>query len=444
MKIIRSISYVMSILLILLLYAYPAFFQQHKPSYVSIKKQGDKYRFYVNGKPFIVKGVGLDFDAGNNFKALKEAGGNTFRTWRTRDAEQELDSAAKYDLMVAMGLDIKKELHDFDYNDEKPVAKQLEQMKKIVAKYKDHPNLLCWIAGNELNLLFDRNGKLKPVNPKVYEALADLVDYIHKIDPNHPVTFTFAGIMKAHIQPALARCPQIDFLSFQVYGGLATLQEQIEKAGVTRPYMVTEFGPMGHWEVPVTSWKREIEESSSAKARGIAERIQKGFTSNNSGLCLGGFAFIWGQKQERTPTWYGMFCKSGEATATVDELTRFWTGSYPANRAPRVDSVKLNNKRATDHVYVKPGKEYNARVWASEPEQDPLTYKWVIMKEVMKKSKGGEKEIEPDTIDFKVTFEKDGVLSFITPPKKGEYRLLVYVYDGKGKAGTANIPFYVK
>jgi len=43
--------------------------------------------------------------------------------------------------------------------------------------------------------------------------------------------------------------------------------------------------------------------------------------------------FSLGQKQERTPTWYGMFLSSGEATETVDVMEYIWTGRWPEIRA---------------------------------------------------------------------------------------------------------------
>lgn len=157
----------------------------------------------------------------------------------------------------------------------------------------------------------------------------------------------------------------------------------VKAAEITKPYAITEFGPKGHWEMPRTEWGREIEETSAAKASGLWDRIQKGIVSDPTGLCLGGYAFLWGQKQERTPTWYGMFIKSGEATAIVDELTRYWTGKYPDNQAPKVDSLKLAGKNAVDNIYLKPGVPNTAKVFASDPDNDPLTFKWVVLKEVI-------------------------------------------------------------
>lgn len=58
----------------------------------------------------------------------------------------------------------------------------------------------------------------------------------------------------------LERAPQIDFLSFQIYGELENLHKNVNEAGISKPYMVTEYGPTGHWEMPATSWGREIEE----------------------------------------------------------------------------------------------------------------------------------------------------------------------------------------
>ncbi len=407
------------------------------PSKVEIRREAGKYSFYVNGELFNLKGAG----GGGSLVALHQAGGNALRTWSPNNGQQLLDSAAKYNIMVAMGIGMGQELHGFNYNDTAAVGRQYRRNTGFIDQYKNHPNLLCWVVGNELNLSPDRR---VPVNPKVYDALKDIVDYIHRTDPHHPVTTAFAGASREHIAVAMQRCPGLDFISLQVYGGLARIPEMAKAAGVTIPYAVTEYGPIGHWEMPRTAWGREIEETSSAKATGLYDRIRKGLVNDPSGLGLGGFAFLWGQKQERTPTWYGIFLKSGEATAVVDELTRYWTGQYPDNRAPRVDSLKMEEKNAVDNLYVAPGKECTARVYASDPENDPLTYQWVVLKEVVQRSEGGAREVEPGPMEVRVTAQRNGEIRFMAPSEAGEYRLFSYLFDGKGKAGTANFPFCVK
>lgn len=407
------------------------------PAKVEIKSVDGKYSFFVNKKPFEVKGV----NGARNLAMLYKSGGNSFRTGGGNNAQAVLDSARKYNMMVAMGLSMRQELQKFDYNDTAAVGKQFRDIKKVVETYKNNPNLLCWLPGNELNLS-PTSGV--PVNPKVYDALKDVVDYIHKTDPNHPVSTTFAGVSKDAIKVALEHCPDLDFISLQVYGSLGRMADMVKAAEITKPYVITEFGAVGHWEMPMTEWKREIEEPSGAKAAGLYERIQKGIVADKSGLYLGGYAFLWGQKQERTPTWYGMFIKSGEATASVDELTRYWSGKYPENRAPKVDSLKIEGKNAVDNIYLKPGAKTTAKVFASDPENDPLKYKWIVLKEVIERSRGGAREIEPDSVHIEIVSDINGEIKFTSPAEKGEYRLFSYVFDGKNKVGTANVPFCVK
>ncbi len=407
------------------------------PSQVKIKAINGRYHFFVNDTLFELKGAG----GGGNLRLLHEAGGNSIRTWGSNNGQQILDTAYKYGIMVAMGLGMGQELHGFDYNDTAAVGKQYRRNIAAIELYKNHPALLCWVVGNELNLSPDRR---VPVNPGVYDALQDIVNYIHVNDPNHPVTTTFAGASKEHIRIALEHCPKLDFISIQVYGGLANMNRMIRSAGLTKPFAITEYGPIGHWEMPSAEWGREIEETSAQKATGLYNRIQKGIVSDSTGLCLGGYAFLWGQKQERTPTWYGMFLKSGEATAIVDELTRYWTGEYPANRAPKLDSLKIAGKNAVENIYLKPGSKSTAKLFMSEPDGDPLTVKWVMLKEVTQRSQGGAHEDEPEGINFSILSEKEGEITFFTPSETGEYRLFAYVYDGRHKAGTANVPFFVK
>jgi hypothetical protein len=66
-------------------------------------------------------------------------------------------------------------------------------------------------------------------------------------------------------------------------------------------------------EVPLTQWGAPIENNSTVKAGFYKERYQNSILPLK-GQCLGSFVFLWGQKQERTPTWYGTFLEDGQAT----------------------------------------------------------------------------------------------------------------------------------
>ena len=128
----------------------------------------------------------------------------------------------------------------------------------------------------------------------------------------------------------------------------------------------------------------------------------------------------------------------------VDELTKYWSGKYPANRAPKVDSIKLKSKNATDNIYLAPGEKCTANVFASDPDQDAITYKWVLLREVKVRGQGGSRESEPECVNPEVISDDLGEFTFKLLLDVGEFRLFCYVFDGKNKAGTANVPFYVK
>jgi hypothetical protein len=418
------------------------------PSLVKVVKQNNQYALTVNGQPYDVRGVGLGYSNDENILALKEAGGNTFRTWELTHIEQELVMAEKLGLMIAVGIPTGKELLGFDYDNKEAVAEQFVWVTAVIEKYKNHPNVLLWVINNEPNLLFDDKEKLKEVNPKVYAAMGDIIDYIHRIDPNHPVTFSLAGANPKDIAQVLKYAPNIDILSVQSYGGLVGLPDSIFQSDADKPYMVTEFGPMGHWELPTTEWNREIEEPSAVKATGMAKRMQDVIIDDKTGKIIGSFVFFWGQKQERTPTWYGMFNEAGEQTASIDELTRIWTGQYPANRAPLSKAITINNTQAIENIRLKPEQPSTVKVQVNDSEYAPLTHKWVLMKEVETRSQGGHFEAKPAALALQIlksNVQPDFVeMTFNAPDEVGEYRLFNYAHDGKNKVGNANIPFMVE
>src|SRR5262249_36492447 len=140
----------------------------------------------------------------------------------------------------------------------------------------------------------------------------------------------------------------------------------------------SEWGATGHWECQKTDWGAPIENDSTTKADCYRNRFETVIQVDKR-LCLGSYVFLLGQKQERTPTWYGMFLQSGEETAAVDAMHFLWTGAWPSNRSPAVKQMLLGGKTAAQNVHLQPDMTYPAKVSASDPENDPLKYSWEVM-----------------------------------------------------------------
>lgn len=403
-----------------------------KPVKVVIKKEGARFQLFRNGQPYFVKGAGGSAYPGR----IAAYGGNSIRTWGSNKAQQVLDTAQKYGLTVLMGLDVARERHGFDYNDTAAVRKQLEKLRSEVLKYKNHPALLAWGIGNELNLQYK--------NQKVWNAVNDISKMIHELDPNHPTCTVLAGVNKELVENIKERCPDIDFLSVNTYGGLTTLPAAIKAAGWEGAYMVTEWGPTGHWEGLSTEWKSPIEETSSEKAAVYKSRYEASIERDKD-KCLGSYVFLWGQKQERTPTWYGLFTEKGEESEVVDVMQFLWNGTWPNNKAPHLYSLQIDGKKAVDNVYLKPANSYPAVAIAADPDNDKLTYRWELLPEPTQVSEGGDFEARPKPMENLLSGKRDSGQAILkAPDKEGAYRLFVYITDGHGNVATANLPFYVK
>ncbi len=402
---------------------------------VEVVKQGGKYQLLRNGEPYRVKGAGLD---GADLEKLAAHGGNSIRTWGTVDGPegtmQLLDQAHALGITVSLCLYTNPERLGFDYDNETAVNRQFAAIKQEVLKYKDHPALLTWIIGNELNYDYK--------NPRVYDAVNDISEMIHEVDPNHPTTTTTAGFSEGLIEVIHNRAPDLDFISFQLYAQLFVLPEFIKDTGFTDPYFITEWGAIGHWEVPKTSWGAPLEQNSSEKAETYLRGYRK-VIEPFADQVLGNYVFLWGQKQERTPTWYGLFTETGEETEVIDVLHYIWTGNWPENRTPQIESMRLDGKPGHKSIMLKGGKTYRAEFKAQDPDGDVLTYLWQVKPESDAIQVGGDYEAEIASLNAHLINPTEQNAQLIAPEKPGAYRLFVYAFDGQGHAAHANIPFYV-
>jgi hypothetical protein len=397
---------------------------------VEIKKTEMGYQLFRGGEPFYIKGACIN----DHYGLLKEYGGNSIRTWGVSSWDEVFEMADKYDLTVFAGIWLEQERQGFDYNDKEAVEKQFEEIKKSILKYKDHPALLMWGIGNELDLNY--------TNPKVWDAVEQVAKFIHEVDGNHPTLTTTAFIEKEEVELIKAKCPNIDILCVNTYAGLPVLSKFLNDFKWDGPYVVGEWGPFGHWEVNQTSWNEPIEHTSSEKAA----LYQKEYTDyiKNDPNCLGSYVFLWGSKQERTATWYSMFLPQGEKTEAVDVVWNLWNEGWPQNKAPRLDSLVLNGRKADDNIIIKPDAQLDAKVFTTDPENDSLKVVWEILHETTDKRSGGDEEEKPLPVEGLDTQQADKSLQFNAPKSEGAYRLFVYVYDQKGSGAHANIPFYVE
>ena len=411
------------------------------PVPVEIRGTKGAYQLYRDGEAYDVRGVGIGVDHPDGFtliRELAEQGGNSFRTWHVVD-RKFLDYAHGLGVTVAVCLDVQRERHGFDYDDGQAVERQLRLFEAQVRELKDHPALLFWIVGNELNH--------EATNYKVYDAVNDIAAMIHEVDPNHPVTTTTAGISPDLAKAILARAPELDFLSIQVYGGLFDLKPVLDEINdeldFNLPLVVSEWGTIGHWEVDQTSWGAPLELNSREKA----DVYEKGFEdvlSTLKGDLIGNYAFLWAQKQERTPTWYGMFTDRLERTPSVDVMHKLWNGRWPADRAPRIDRLTLNDRPGEDSVSVLPGSVNIANAPVNDETPDELTYRWVVMPESTATQSGGDLEEIPPELDGLTEHVGRDSARITAPTKPGAYRLYVYIQDAEGAAAHANLPFYVE
>jgi hypothetical protein len=379
----------------------------------------------VNGNPFSIRGVGGD----DQLELLAKVGGNTIRTWSEEGLQETLDKAHQHGLMVCAGLWLGHQRHGFDYQSEEQVNRQLDKCLAAVKKYKDHPALLMWGVGNEM----EGDG----TNPAIWYAVDHIARAIKQEDPHHPTMTVIAelGDDGSKLKAIERYCPNVDIVGINSYAGVLNLPERVKATGLTKPYVVSEHGPQGPWEVGKTKWGAAIEASSTEKGELYAAGYRVNAIENRQ-QCLGTFAFLWGQKQETSATWFGMLLPGGKRLAAVDAMGEQWTGVRQPLSCPAINALTVD--RFSD---LKPGEMVTAKLKFAV-SGDLQAIEWKLRRDSKVIGNGGDAQAGEEEVNGSI-LGSGGEIKLTVPESGGAYRLFAYVFDKSGGAAVANVPLYV-
>jgi hypothetical protein len=308
------------------------------------------------------------------------------------------------------------------------VEAQLDRLRAFVLRHKDSPALLLWGIGNEVESeLADDSA--------VWPAIEEAARLVKALDPSHPAMAVLAETGEDKVRKIKTLAPHIDVLGINSYGdALLSVHDRARAQGWQGPLIVTEMGAVGQWQVDKTPWGAALEPTSTEKAARLRRYLHE-----TKRQALGQILFLWGQKQEVTPTWHGLLLPDGAWLEAAEVMAETWGGATPGgNHAPRISSLAFRGTNAWP-----PTAHGTAEVAAHDPDGDPLTIEWRILQESTDLRKAGDIETVPPDRSDNLRTRGERTVEIAGLPA-GNYRLFVTVRDKRGAAATGNLPFQVR
>lgn len=387
-----------------------------------IRRADVGFELYHRGKPYWIQGAGAD----DELESLREAGGNSVRTWgMDADTGELLDRAHALGLTVTLGYWMRKD-EGFDYKSEAHKREQAEELRKWVRTYRDHPAVLIWAVGNEQ--------ELGTPWPEVFIQTNRLAQIVKEEDPTRPVMSVLADMWPEKAGNIERHLTSVDLLGINSYGGLGTLHERMEFW--KKPYIVSEFQTLASQDVPKTPWGTPIEPSSAHKARDLRALYASAIRARK-GRVLGSYFFYWGRSGSGTASWWTPFLATGERLASYETLREIWSGRRPPNRSPILTLTE------NEPVSVNPTGDVRIHANASDPDGDGVSIRYEVLSDDPSARFQGDFEMAMSA--FGSGSLASGIpMAIKAPDRPGPYRVLVIATDGKGAAAVDFIYFSVK
>ncbi|MFH1360983.1 MAG: glycoside hydrolase family 2 TIM barrel-domain containing protein [Candidatus Omnitrophota bacterium] len=224
-------------------------------------------KLFVDGKVFAIQGVNAEFtpigeygssydwslsqdDYINDISLMKEMGVNTIRTYSIRPSQKAaLDSLYQNDIYVVMGFPVVAKYSGQAVDFGNPVVREniKARFREMVRHWKNHPAILMWSLGNEVNRELEGAG----VNPSDWYSLVNECAQAAHLEEGanyHPVTTANADQADWDIGDPLknaddASLSYLDVWSMQFYRGESFGSVFDDFAALTnKPLLISEFG----------------------------------------------------------------------------------------------------------------------------------------------------------------------------------------------------------
>ncbi|MEU0742220.1 discoidin domain-containing protein [Streptomyces sp. NPDC006134] len=389
------------------------------------------WQLTVGDQPYTVKGLTWGpaiADAPKYLPDVKSMGVNTIRTWGTDGGTKPLlDSAAANGIRVINGFWLQpgggpgsggcvNYVTDSTYKNN-----MLTEFAKWVETYKSHPATLMWNVGNEsvLGLQNCYSGTELEAQRNAYTSFVnDVAKKIHSIDPDHPVTSTDAwtGAWPYYKRNA----PDLDLYSMNSYGDICNVQEDWEAGGYTKPYIITEGGPAGEWEVPDDANGVPDEPTDVQKADGYTQAWN--CVTGHRGVALGATLFHYGIEHDFGGVWFNLL-PDGLKRLSYYAVKKAYTGSSSGDNTPPV----ITNMAVSPASSAPAGGEFSVRADVRDPDGDPITYKIFLSGNYA----SGDKRL----VEARWRSTGNGTFAVTAPEKLGVWKVYIQAEDGRGNAG---------